>query len=80
MHAKRRAVKKTAHLADTDVVSTTVSLTKLNGVVPVTSSHCAGIVPPVTAQIYTCITRRMTHLNVTPVDTTRPTQCHLIAL
>ena len=35
-------------LAETEVVKTTVSLTKVSGVVPVTSSHWAGIVPPVT--------------------------------
>ena len=36
-----------AHLADTVVVNDTQSLTKVSGVVPVISSHCAGEVPPV---------------------------------
>lgn len=35
-----------AYLADTLVVKETHSLTKVSGVVPVMSSHCAGVVPP----------------------------------
>lgn len=35
-----------AHLAETLVVKETQSLTKVRGVVPVMSSHCAGDVPP----------------------------------
>lgn len=34
------------YLADTLVVKETHSLTNVNGVVPVISSHCAGVVPP----------------------------------
>lgn len=34
------------YLADTLVVKETHSLTNVNGVVPVMSSHCAGVVPP----------------------------------
>lgn len=34
------------HLAETLVVKDTQSLTKVRGVVPVMSSHCAGEVPP----------------------------------
>lgn len=33
-------------LADTLVVKETHSLTNVSGVVPVMSSHCAGVVPP----------------------------------
>lgn len=36
------------YLADTLVVKETHSLTNVNGVVPVMSSHCAGVVPPET--------------------------------
>lgn len=36
------------HLADTLVVKETHSLTNVSGVVPVMSSHCAGVVPPAT--------------------------------
>ena len=35
-----------SHLADTVVVKDAQSLTKVRGVVPVISSHCAGVVPP----------------------------------
>lgn len=34
------------NLADTVVVNETQSFTKVNGVEPVTSSHCALVVPP----------------------------------
>lgn len=34
------------YLADTLVVKETHSLTNVSGVVPVMSSHCAGVVPP----------------------------------
>lgn len=34
------------YLAETLVVNETQSLTKVRGVVPVISSHCAGDVPP----------------------------------
>lgn len=34
------------YLADTLVVKETHSLTNVKGVVPVISSHCAGVVPP----------------------------------
>ena len=51
--------RKTAgitYLADTVVVKDTQSLTKVRGVVPVMSSHCAGDVPPamVTVQQVRC--------------------------
>ena len=35
-----------SYLADTVVVKDAQSLTKVRGVVPVISSHCAGVVPP----------------------------------
>ena len=35
-----------AYLAETVVVKLTQSLTKVSGVDPVTSSHCARVVPP----------------------------------
>lgn len=37
---------RVSHLAETFVVKETQSLTKVRGVVPVMSSHCAGDVPP----------------------------------
>lgn len=40
------SVCRVSHLAETLVVKETQSLTKVRGVVPVMSSHCAGDVPP----------------------------------
>lgn len=42
-----RAIRKIGlYLADTVVVKETQSLQNIKGVVPVMSSHCAGLVPP----------------------------------
>lgn len=38
------------YLAETFVVKDTQSLMNVKGVVPVMSSHCAGVVPPVRGQ------------------------------
>jgi len=65
-----------SYLAETEVVNTTVSLTNVSGVVPVTSSHWAGIVPPETPIILTCTAIRNAHL----AHTTRPAQRHLAAI
>lgn len=43
---RKRGVRSVPHLAETLVVKETQSLTKVRGVVPVMSSHCAGDVPP----------------------------------
>ena len=41
-----RQNQRIAHLAETVVVKLTQSLTNVSGVDPVTSSHCARVVPP----------------------------------
>ena len=52
-----------SYLADTVVVKDAQSLTKVRGVVPVISSHCAGVVPPEnnerTNQLVTMETRQL---------------------
>ena len=43
------------YLAETFVVKDTQSLMNVKGVVPVMSSHCAGVVPPVIERNITAV-------------------------
>jgi hypothetical protein len=64
------------NLADTVVVKETQSSTKVSGVVPVISSHCAGVVPPVdesTSGHWSTRAFKPTHENRSKVRTTMST-------